>query len=320
VAAGLDQLGLEASDLDADVATANTYDVGVWAAGYEQRSSWLVTSNFKPANVGEWLRVEFEEDRTAHSAPDSLSVGLGTILGGRPGKRGWDGHWLVAWRQFIERKAAALGRPVRMFCDYSSMPRTVYGTLLLNALTACRGLVDSITLAYVPGIHGPDVDGSRSIEGLRALVGTEGQTVHDQSPAFILGLGFDGVLAESILELFQVASFGCFYGNPGVYPDSVDRAVRANEFILPRAELVVKAPAWSIEGSLLAIQRLRTWFNGRDVLLVPLGPKPHIIGSILASVADPTLALRFPDTSKLTPVQVTVAADARLRISVLRFR
>jgi hypothetical protein len=190
------------------------------------------------------------------------------------------------------------------------MPRTVYGTLVRAALTSCRSLVESLTLAYVPGIHGKDVDGSRAIEGLRPLVGTEGKTTQDSSPAFILGLGYDGILAESVLELFQVSTFGCVYGRPGVYADSVDRVLSANAQVLRRAEIVAAAPAWSVHGAVLAFERVRGWFSGRDTILVPLGPKPHVLASILSAIADENLALRFPQVSKLTPVEVTVATGA----------
>lgn len=311
MAQGLADLRGSFVDVDAAVAADCQYDLAVWAAGYEARSAWLISSVFRPNAVSRWMRVEFREDRLVHSAPHTLSIDLGELVGGMPGHRSWDGLWAKEWGRLLRDSSAAAGRRLKVFCDYSSMPRTVYGTLVSSALVACREAVESLTMAYVPGIHGVGVDGSHIIEGMRALIGTEGKSSQDQSPAFIIGLGYDGCLAESIVELFQVATYGCVYADPGVHTDSVARVLAANANVLRRAEVVATASAWSISDCAGAYDRIRGWYRGRDVVLVPLGPKPHVLASIVAALEDRSLALRFPQMSEVTPVQVTVASDAR---------
>jgi hypothetical protein len=318
MAPGIDNLRLRIDHLGADDAASAPYDLAIWAAGYEARSAWLMQSSYKPVDVGQWLRVEFIEDRDAHSAPEILNLQIGELLGGEPGHRDWDGHWVREWEVAISQISERQGRPIRLFCDYSSMPRTVYGTLLSNCTGVCRSRVESITLAYVPGVHADNVNGSRAIEGLRSLIGTEGRTTRDQTSTFVFGLGYDGVLTETVIELFQVGSFGCVYALPGVYANSVERVVMANAHVLSRAEIVATAPAWDIEEAALAFERVRSWFCGRDVILVPMGAKPHVVASILTALADETLALRFPQVTQLSPVQVTVAPDAQPHITRVR--
>ena len=310
MATGIEGLQLRIDHISAADAASVSYDLGVWAAGYEARSSWLIQSTYKPVHVGDWLRVEFIENRDAHSAPNTLSLRFGTLLGGAPGHRNWDGHWFQEWEHVISQASEQHGRAIRIFCDYSSMPRTVYGTLLSCAIKTLRSRVESITLSYVPGVHADNVNGSRTIEGLRSLIGTEGRTTRDQTPAFVFGLGYDGLLTETVIELYQVGSFGCVYASPGVYPNSIERAVTAHAHVLSRAEIVATAPAWDIEEAALAFDRVRSWFFGRDVLLVPMGAKPHVVASILIALADEALALRFPQVTEICPVQVTVGADA----------
>lgn len=296
------------SDLPPGSFAAERYDVGLWAAGYEERSSWLVQSRFCPT-ADRWYRVEFEEHRDALSAPEALRVHLGALAGGKPGKRDHDGHWSSVWRTMLREECARVGRRIDVFVDYSSMPRTVYGPLLIECIAAPR-LVRSLTLAYVPGHHGGNVSGSRSLEGLRSLIGTEGRFNTDKLPAFVLGLGFDGILAEALVTLYQVANYCCLVGEPGVTPDAVSRARDANRRLLSRSDLVATASAWSPVDACMQFVRLARWYEGRDVILVPMGPKPHVVGSILASLWKRDLAVRFAQAGRTNPVQVSVSPDA----------
>ena len=286
------------------------YDIGAWAAGYEARSSWQIQSSYDPTRVDKWVRVEFVEGRGSHSAPQTLSIGRGELLGGKPGRRNHDGDWRARWESLLIAEWKLRERPLRVFVDYSSMPRTVYGPLVI-ACTSGVVPLESLTLAYVPGLHDSNVDGSRTIEGLRSLAGLEGRSSTGGTPAFILGLGYDGVLAEAIVELFQVDSFSCMYADPGVSTRAVERARESNRRLLDRSELVRTAPAWDCPSTTRIVRYLCDWYAGRDVVLVPLGPKPQVLAAIIASIRYNAIALRFALTSRTHDVQVTVEGSAR---------
>jgi hypothetical protein len=294
-------------DEPATVLQERKFDIAVWAAGYEARSRWLVQSDFRPSRVDAWYRVEFAEHRESLTASESLEINLGAVFGGHPERAGRDGAWFQAWTHAIAAGAARKGGPVDVFVDYSSMPRTVYGALLVQCMRAETPLVRSLTLAYVPGRHAGGVDGSRAIVGLRGLVGTEGGSRRDGPPAFVIGLGYDGALAEALVDLFQISQFSVFYGDPGVQSDSVSRVLEANEDLLTRSDLVDTAAAHSVGASMRVVERLARWYlDLQDVLVVPLGPKPHVVGALLAAAANPLLGFRFPKTKTLSPIEVTV--------------
>jgi hypothetical protein len=303
--------GIAATDVDASIAASRAYDVAIWSAGYEQRSTWLVKSGFKPSNVLRWLRVEYEEDRTCFSGPDNLNVKVGDLFGNEIGKRYWDGHWLKAWRALYRSTAEQLGRRIDAFVDISSMPRTVYGTALLAALRFERQSINSITICYVPGIYGPGISGSRRLDGLRSLIGTEGISLLDRDPAFVLGLGYDGILARAVIDVFQVAHFSALVAAPGVTAEAEGQSLMANADLLARCELVAGAPAMGIAAAYASFLRLADWYGGsRDVVLVPLGPKPHVVAAILAAMSRPEIALRWVLTGRFTPVDVAVPTGA----------
>ncbi|MCY1059056.1 hypothetical protein [Nannocystis sp. SCPEA4] len=307
MAKSLETLGIGIEPVIPDDLSSRTFDVAVWAASYEARSRWLTTSKFCPS-ARRWYRIEFTTYRDVLDAPINLELGLGDLLGGRPGNAGWDGYWTNLWREMICVERERIGRPFRIFVDYSSLPKAVYGPLLMEVFGHCRGKVESLSLVYVPGRHAAGVDGSRCIEGIWPLIGTEGRSLHLDSPAFVLGLGYDGILAEAVLDLFRIAHFSCIYADPGVEEGSVARTQEANVGVLERSEIIATCPATSILEACERLEWISEWYRGRrDVVLLPLGPKPHVVAAILVACANPSYGLRFPKVSSLRPVQVTVS-------------
>jgi hypothetical protein len=270
-----------------------SYHLGLWAWGYETRSRELV-DNYRPRAVGRWCRLEFEEGRRVFGGPEARAgEPLGDLVSGSPIRGAHDGKFLSWWRDALgETVAANDGNPVDVLVDYSSMPRTFYGQVLVEA---CRnpGLIRSCTFAYTPGRHAQGYNGSSEIRGLRSVIGTEGANINDTQPGLVLGLGFDGILAESLIELYQIDHFSGVYADPGTTTDAVARALRDNKRILDRAEIVETAPFWSVNTALSAFLDICRWYlDRRSVMLVPLGPKPHVLSAILASLTDHRIALR----------------------------
>jgi hypothetical protein len=280
------------------------YDVAVWWCGYEQRSTWLV-DHARPTDVAEWFRLEPKEDRDKYAAPSNLKHQLGSLACDQPVPRNWDGLFLRWWRSLVDQKYAKARRPLSIFCDYSSMPRALYGQLVLEA-TRQPHKFESLTLAYVPGKHGDGVDGSRRLDGLRSLIGTEGTPAQQQPPAAVVGLGYDGSLAQAAMDLFQFDHFSCFYAGPGTTTDAESRALQCNATLVQQCEVLKRVPATSVADAFDCVLSLCHWYLARrNVMLIPLGPKPHVLASILASAYDPRIALRWVLTKRVRAVDVT---------------
>jgi hypothetical protein len=193
------------------------------------------------------------------------------------------------------------------------MPRTVYGTLFLECMRGASNRVETITAAYVPGQYGREIEGSRRLLALRGLIGTEGlKEEYDKESAFVVGLGFDGQLAEAVIELYQVDHFSCFYADPGPLHGSAKRARTINKYLLERSERIGTAPTCSVGEAVRLILELCEWYlDRRSVILVPIGPKPHVLAAILAAAVQPQIAFRWVTTSWETPVQVRAAPKAK---------
>lgn len=270
-----------------------------------------MTSEFRPRSVARWYRVEFVEHASEHSAVDNRALGMGEILGGRPGHSEHDGWWTTVWREMLEKEHARVRRPLRIIVDYSSMPRCVYGTLFLEAMRRCRACVSQITGVYVPGHYEGGIDGSRCLIGLRTLVGLEGrQPSHvrgrrRRDPGFVLGLGYEGRIVEAMFDVFEIDAYSCLYADPGVDEASVEEGWSANQHVLSRADRIAVSPAWEVRRTAEVLEGLCRWYlASRPVVLVPLGPKPQTLAALLVAASWEDVAFRWPKTRRVRAVQV----------------
>lgn len=304
--------------LSALVSRQRQFDVGVWAAGYESRSRWLVESYCE--RVEQWYRVEFTGGRDSIGSARALALGVGELLGCSPAPGAHDGYWLDVWESMLNDQSQRFGRSLNILVDYSSMPRTVYGAFVIG----CKrnpDLVASLAMAYVPGVHGRNRNGSRSLNGLRALVGTEGSITPRSNAAYVLGLGYDGVLAEAVVDLFQISCLSVVYADPGVTPDAVERTCNANVEVIARSDFVRGVPAWSVGGARdVFLSLCAEYWDSNDTVVVPLGPKPHVLGALLACLEEPRVGFRFLRTGTVEVVEVTVADGIGPFVSLLRFK
>jgi hypothetical protein len=132
------------------------------------------------------------------------------------------------------------------------------------------------------------------IEDMVSIPGCEGGALQSQQSLAIFGLGFNGWASLSVLERLEADDIFAFIASPGAYPDYPDRVRALNKDFLeePRVKQhVLELPLRSVETCYRFLSELVTPHRFKDnVTLVPMGPKPHILASILVS-------MRFPEVS-----------------------
>ena len=318
-------MGLEAlcvTDVAAEAMTLGHFDVGVWAAGYEQRAGWFIQSKLAPAGVERWYRAEFLENDQSLDGPRNRAVEIGEPFGGAPGHTEHDGHWIEVWNSVIDHHFRTDHAPVDILIDYSSMPRTVYGTALVEACGRSRHKVRSITFVYVPGVHGADIDGARRLVGLRSLIGLEGApSMVGRDVAVVLGIGYEGTLAEALIDTFEIDKFSCFVGGKGSKSKSLQRSLDANVSVTRLAERVLATPIRSVAQTMSVIQKLCSWYAGRKTtMLVPIGPKSHVLSAMLVALESREVGFRWPRTLRTRPTQVGVGSKPKLCVTRVEFK
>ncbi len=101
------------------------------------------------------------------------------------------------------------------------------------------------------------------------------------------GLGFDPLAPVAVFERLEPGNSFAFYAYPGSGLDYAEQALSLNKEFLEEeipAEQLFSAPLGAVEGMYrilgeLCAQHLRDW----NVVLVPLGPKTHVLASVLVA-------------------------------------
>jgi hypothetical protein len=175
---------------------------------------------------------------------------------------------------------------LELHVDYSSMPRSWYCRLLEIAIKL--GLeAKSIFVWYAPGnYHGVDYP-IRSLDTFRLF---SGQGRLDRSGKLvILGLGFERVRAETILEALDPDYVELFAAVPGANIEADEKVLRDNGDLIDQYPLH-RIPLSSFSLSLGLLRQAVEWRRAEtDVILVPDGPKPLIFACSLIPglIAEP---------------------------------
>lgn len=120
------------------------------------------------------------------------------------------------------------------------------------------------------------------------IPGCVGGAVRSQQSLAIFGLGFNGWAALSVLERLEADEVFAFMASPGTSHQYLERVRIANKDFLeePRVNKhVLELPLRSVEASYRFLSELVTPYRFKDsITLVPMGPKPHVLASMLVSM------------------------------------
>lgn len=185
------------------------------------------------------------------------------------------------------------GRSLRVLVDYSSMARLWYSAVLNWAVyTQCESDI-VVDFVYAVGKHKQEVP-QLVISQILAIPGCEESPVSFRSSVVVFGLGFDGPAALCVLDKLEPHEVYAYMASPAAYADYPERTKRHNSELIKRhASATLELPLTRVEYVFRALTELISPHRGSAaVLLVPMGPKPHVLAAIL-------LAMRFRGVSCL---------------------
>jgi len=265
------------------------YDVCVFASGYEARCTFI-PKKLEAGNIATSIVIGFKdladtEPRKIHddyfknhwkSEPEIASSGNDFVV-----------------QSLLNEIVAKGGATKRILVDCSSMSRLWYSGIL-NWARFGNG-VDETTIDFVYALGKyEDKNSPMIIEDMVSIPGCEGGALQSQQSLAIFGLGFNGWASLSVLERLEADDVFAFIASPGASPDYPERVRVLNKDFLeePRVKHhVLELPLRSIETCYRFLSELVTPHRFKDsITLVPMGPKPQILASILVS-------MRFPEVS-----------------------
>lgn len=183
-------------------------------------------------------------------------------------------------------------RNISILADYSCMSKTWYSGIL-SYLISNELHIDHLELyfSYTSAVFSePIKPGTKNM--LQKPVGLMKAHVSQDKPrALILGLGYEKYLTSKLIESFDYREIFAFYSDPAFDSRYADRVMQNNRKILKSLpdEHIIKYPVEDLKetDALLTSlsMKLRLIYQ---VAILPVGPKPFTLSSLL-------LAARYPD-------------------------
>jgi hypothetical protein len=277
------------SDLSREEVEAGTYDVGVFASGYEERAAH-VARVLRRDRIQAPVVIGFRQ-MSQHPQREANRIYFEEAWGGEKLEMGAeeDEQLYALLRALVDRGKSE----IRVIIDYSSMSRMWYAAVLNWARYWARADKVYLDFVYAVGDHRDQVL-PRVTGDVIPIPGCEGLGTQLSRAVGVFGLGFDGVATLSVLDMLEPDIAYGYLAAPGAFPNYPARAREENaEFILKHSRETLELPLQSVERTFSHLAELVAPHLGEDdVSLIPMGPKPHVLAAIL-------LAMRFERISCL---------------------
>lgn len=176
--------------------------------------------------------------------------------------------------------------------DYSCLSRSLYLCLLALVSEGFR-----MSFLYSVGDYGTAEKKYpvSAVGEIRTVPGFEGIPHPSRPKLYVIGLGFDGIGTKALLDKLEAGRLVVFWTDPGASARSSTIAVEANEMIIERALARFTTDLRDVNGTVAILRRLAIETAGSDqMILVPVGPKPHVLACGL-------LAAEFEHVTLLAP-------------------
>jgi|GEM_PF-1095039 len=253
-------------------------------SGYEERSSYWskrVMRDLKPSDTTQWLVAGFTDRKEDGSRPENdrfyLDAGLNILEFPSDEESGICETVSVTLAGMLRRAPRS---DIEVHIDYSSMPRSWYCSLFRKCHTLLRQR-DTLFMWYVGGIYDGAEFPTAGVSDISLFCGQP--TINPRVRTHIFGLGFDRIRASAIFRVLDPQKLVCFYGDPGVRHDYVDRVRSDNRDLLAAAQFDFAASIGNFPEAFSKIADVvRDFSRLGDVILVPDGPKPLVLASSLA--------------------------------------
>ena len=299
-------IALQVQDIDFDDVCSEHYDVSIFASGYESRCTHIPRL-LSPANIANPLVFGFTEEPQAGKRPAN------------------DAYYFERWQRRpiplssddekpiydqLQETTKAINRPIRILLDYSSMSRLWYAAVLNWTRFAAVEKPVIIDFVYAMGIYGEEKQ-PMVIRDMVSIPGCEGRAYRLRKSVAVFGLGFHGLAALTVLDMLEADIVYVFLASPGSTEEYVRKTKEINKELIsnPKTASLLELPLGSIESCYRQLaETIAPYRQDGEITLVPMGPKPHVLASILVAMKFPEVACLRVSGSPL-PQDVNATGD-----------
>ncbi len=274
-------------DVEVGLFQNSVYDLAIFASGHEERASHVSTllsrDQVKCVCVFGFDSGMHEGARLSNDAYFRKEWGEEPLVFSN---RAESGIYSVL-SKYLAHKSR-----VRVLVDYSSMTRFWYAAIL-NWLRYNETFESiEIDLVYCAGEYVSDIP-ALEIDSILSIPGCEGNTASAGPSVTLLGLGFDSRSVQCVIDDLEPDIVKPFIAAGTARGEYIKKVKAANADLLQRCGSVLELPLQSVATTLTCLgEVIIPYCSGFNVSIVPLGPKPHVLASIL-------LAMKFPQVTAL---------------------
>jgi hypothetical protein len=287
-------------DLDRASLMTRSYDVAIFASGYESRARAFARMypRQRPSRVLVYGFSECQDHPSRLKNDDFFEreFGVKPVLAHENGPR-------VISRD-IETLAANVNDRMRILVDISSMSRSWYADLINWARFSAGPKVIELDFVYFAGEY-PHAYPSRIVSKTTSLFGFEGRSDTQLETVALIGLGYDCITPHAILEDLQPEVKLAFIAGAGDEA-ALLRALSVNAHTIEELDApIVILPLLSVEAAYRNLLEMAAPHIGvRNIVFITLGPKTHVLAALLVSVRSPEIACLHVRGRSEKPVDV----------------
>lgn len=297
-------ISIRVLDSDLDAVAANQYDVCLFASGYESRCIY-VPGLIRDYSITQPLVFGFTEEAKCENRIRHDQF-FKDVWNSDPIPLSGDDEKPIY--EHLDQCTKSIEREIRILIDYSSMSRLWYTAVLNWARFAASGRYVMIDFIYAMGQYDEEKK-PFVIRDMVSIPGCEGRAYRLRESVAVFGLGFHGLAALCVLDHLEADTVYAFLASPGSSEDYVKKTREINSEIIKsrKTKALLELPLASVESAYRSLaEMIAPHRPDGEITLVPMGPKPHVLASILVAMRFPEVAcLRVTSNSNRVDVKAT---------------
>jgi len=285
----------------------DSYDVIFLASGFEERSIFVLQQ--MPASVVDRCVVlGFADDR------EKLNRQQNDLEFFRRGLTPFLADSISAYEERIRQGLTGVmrvgGAPLKVFVDYSVMTRAWYGYLLTWLRYSEDISAAVVDWAYAHGNYLGEFEPLR-IEEVTAIQGFEGGCASARRTVAFFGLGYDRYATLAVHELIEPDSVVCYVARESEDDPRCAHVLKQNKEILEMSGVApVFVPLGNLREAFRILHEQFTQVPEEDeVLAVPMGPKSHVLATLMVGQFVPKVTCMHARGSRSKPVPVSATGE-----------
>jgi hypothetical protein len=284
------------------------YDLIILASGFEARGCHLV--KLIPSHAyGNCVVLGFFDDKNklSRNANDEEYKNRGLSIIEFPSSGGYESFL----RNILEDGVATKkGDKFRVLVDYSVMTREWYAYILTWMSYSRSAKPATVDFVYAVGSYQGDFE-PMHIQSIGSIAGFEGVCAGPRSTAAFFGLGYDGNATLAVNELIEPDEITCLITDHGDVDHNESKVEKSNkEIIRLSGKAALRIPLAQIHEIFRALHGIFDAVpNDYQTIAVPMGPKPHVLATMLVALLLPKVTVLHARGSRDNPVDVYATGE-----------